>query len=132
MLVSAHGGVGECELVVVHQAAHVVGVHMGDVDLVDLLGLVAGSLQVGDQVAQRRAKQLGCAGVNQHQLGAGVDQVAVNGGFQWGRHKRVVERFFNLGWRGVGQQLVHRQVDCAIRQGRDFKVAQHRAKVARR
>ena len=44
VLVCAHNRIGECKLVTGHQAADVVCMHMCDVDFVDLLGLIAGSL----------------------------------------------------------------------------------------
>ena len=56
VLVRANDRVGECKFVTGHQAADVVCMHMCDVDFVDLLGLIAGSLQIRDEIAQRRAK----------------------------------------------------------------------------
>ena len=91
-----------------------VRVHVGDVDLIDLLRLVACGFQVGQQIAQSRAKQRGRAGVDQHQFRAGVDQVAVDGGFQRRGDKRLVQRFFDPGRRGVGQKFVDRQADRTV------------------
>ena len=59
-----------------------VRVHVRDVDFVDLLGLVTGRFQVGQHLAQRGAEQRAGAGIDQDQLGAGIDQVSVVGRFQ--------------------------------------------------
>lgn len=64
-----HIGLGEGGLAVgIGQAAHVVAVEVGDELAVDLLGGLAGGLEVGNDVAYRRAEQLAGAGVDQHQL----------------------------------------------------------------
>ena len=67
-LVGAHDRVRERELVAGHEPADVVAVHVRDVDLVDLLRLVAGRLEIVDEVAERRAEQIAGAGVDQDQL----------------------------------------------------------------
>ncbi len=129
-LASPHDGVGEDPLAGRHQAAHVVGMQMGDVDFIDLLRLVAGRLQVGQQLAQGGAKQAGRAHVHQHQFRARIDQVGIDGRFQ----RAVLER---LGQRLVGfvlghlEQGVHRQVEGTVVEDRYLEIAQHRAIKAR-
>ena len=60
---------GKAILPPVGEVADVIGVHVRDVDLVDLLGRVARGLEADDELAQRRAKQRAGAGVDQDQLG---------------------------------------------------------------
>ncbi|EEF24312.1 conserved hypothetical protein [Ricinus communis] len=126
-----HHGVGEDELAVGGQSAHVVRVEVGDQDVVDLFRLVAGRLQIVDQLAQRRAEQRAAAGVDQHQPLAGVDQEGVGRG--GGRRAQV-----GLGQRRlrggliVVQQVDHRQVGGAVVQRRDFDVADHHPRIAGR
>ena len=130
VLVGAHHRIREHRLVARHQAADVVGVHVGDVDLVDLLRLVAGRFQARQQVAERRAEQAGGAGVDQHQLRAGVDEVAVDRGLDRRLQEAAREPFADLRRAGVGQQLVDRQRDRAVGQRGDFEVTQHHPVVA--
>ena len=58
MPVSTHGCVGECYLIASHQAADVVAVHVGDVDLVDLRRPVARRLQVVDLLLDHPTQQI--------------------------------------------------------------------------
>ena len=51
-LVNAQDRIREGQCAVGHQAADVVCVHVGNVDLIDLLWLIAGGFQIGQQVAQ--------------------------------------------------------------------------------
>ena len=73
----AHDGIGKGQLVARHQPADVVGVHVGDVNLIDLRWRVACGLDAVLQVAKGGAKQPGGTGVDQDQLVAGVDQAGV-------------------------------------------------------
>ncbi len=102
-----------------------VGVHVGGVDLVDLLGLVARGFQVAEHIAQGRAKQAGGPGVHQHQFAAGVDQVGIDGGFHHFFQKTLLQSRRHGGGFGVGQQFEHRKLDGAVRQGGDFEVTHH-------
>ena len=70
-----------------------IGVHMGDVNFINLLGLITGCFQIGDQIPKGGAKQAGCAGINQYQLVAGIDEVAIDGCFQRVFQIRLGERF---------------------------------------
>ena len=102
-----------------------VRVHVGDVDLVYLLGLVACSLQIRKQITQGGAEQARCAGVHQHQLAAGVDQVGVDRGFHHLFEETALERLCNFLGRLVVHQLEHGQLDGAVGDSGDFKVTDH-------
>ncbi len=65
--------VGEGRLVAGHQTADVVRMAMGDDDHVDLLRLVARLVHQLRQPAHRGVSSLAVAGVEQHELAAGVD-----------------------------------------------------------
>jgi hypothetical protein len=130
--VGAHHRIGKDHGAVAGEAADMVRMHVGQVDLIDLGGLIAGGLQVLGKPAQRRAEQAGGARIYQHQLVAGIDQVgidrSVNRTGQAGPDQRPVDP----GRRGIGQQLVDRQRHGPVRQRGDFKVAEHHAVIARR
>ena len=132
VLVHPHHRVREQRLAVLAQPGRMVGMQVGDVDLVDLLGLVARRLQVGEQLAGGRTEGAIGAGVDQHQLGAGVDQVAIDRGLHRRLQELLVQRLHDAAGLGLVHQLVHRQVDGAVAEGGDFEIAQHQAVVARR
>lgn len=108
-----------------------VGVQMGDVDLVHLLGLVARGPQIGLQPAQGGAEKPGRAGVHQHQLGTGVDQIAIDRGLQRHAQIGVAQRAQDLARLALLEQLVHRQVHRAVVERGDLEIAQHHAIEAR-
>ncbi len=62
------------------QAAEMVRVHVGQVDLIHLLRLVTRRAQVIRQLAQAVAQQLAGAAVDHHQLIAGIDQIGIDRG----------------------------------------------------
>jgi hypothetical protein len=107
----------------------VVSVQVGDVDLVHLLRRVAGSLQARQQLAGGRPPQCTGTGIDQHQFAARVDQEGVDRGLGREADVLVLERRLDP-FRLRMQDLVDRQGDGAIAQGRDFEVAQHEAVVA--
>ena len=125
--VGAHDGIRKHHLAVGHQATDMVRVHVGDVDLVHLLGLVARSLEVAHQLAQRGAKEARRAGIDQHQLAAGVDEVAVDRSLDRRLEVGLGEQAFDACGRQPGEQLVHRQRDGAVGQRGDLEAAQRHA-----
>ena len=129
LLLRAHHGVGKHQLAVSDQPADVVGVHVGDVDFIDLLGRIAGRLQVGGEFAKVRSEVAGRASVDQHQLAASIDQEGIERGFQRRRHKIFLQGGRDLGLADALQQGVDWQRGAAIVDGGDFKVAQHHAVV---
>ena len=124
-------GVGKLDHLVLHQAADVVRMHVGQQNVVDVGGAIAGSLQVAHQLAERRSEQVAGAGIDQDQALAGVDQVGVVGGFLRRLQEGVVQRSHRFRGRLV-QQLVHRQIHRAIAERGDLEIAQHEAVIARR
>ena len=102
-----------------------VPVHVRDVDLVDLLRLIAGGLHVRDQIAERRSEQLAGTGVDHDQLCSGVDEERVDRRLDRILDERARERILDVSRRGIGEQRAHRQRDGAVRQDSDFEVADH-------
>lgn len=66
MLVGPHDGIWESQLVARHQPAEMIGMHVGEVDLVDLLRLISRRQEVGQKLAQGRTEQRTRAGVDQY------------------------------------------------------------------
>ena len=118
-------GVRKGDLAVGDQAADVVAVHVRDQHRIDLLRLVAGGGEVGEQVAERRPEQLGRAGVDQHQLVAGVHQIGVDRGRHRFRLERALQQALDLLGRGVGEELARMQVEDAVAERGDLEIAEH-------
>ena len=77
-LVGAHDRIGERQLVGSHEPADMIGMHVRDVDLVHLFRLVARRLEIVDEVAERGAEEIAGPGIDQYQLGPGVDEERVD------------------------------------------------------
>ena len=124
-----HRGVREGRRALRGQAAHVVGVQVGDHDVVHLLGLVAGGLQVFQQLAERGAEQAAGTGIHQHEACAGVHQEGVHGRFERRLQVGAGECGLGSGGRRL-QQLVDRQVHRAVAECGDLDVTEHHAEIA--
>ncbi len=130
-LAGMHHGLGKHRHALVRQAAHVIAVHVGDEDVVDLVGPVAGRLQVGQQRAGGRAAVAAGARVDQDQPAAGVDEERVDRGLHGQALEMPGERGARPG-RGLLEQLIHRQVEAAVVQCGHLEVAEAHPVEARR
>ena len=64
-LVGAHHRIRKRELVAGHEPADMVGMHVRDVDLVHLLRLVTGGLEIVDEIAERGPEEIAGTRVDQ-------------------------------------------------------------------
>ena len=106
--------------------------HVGQQHRVDLLGPVAGGLQVVLDAAQRRTEAGGGTGIDQHQLLPGMDQEGIDRGLhaRRGLQEHACQQRLDL----VGGQPLEqprRQRHDAIEQRGDLEVAEGGAVVAR-
>jgi hypothetical protein len=128
----ADQGVGEGSLAGDGEAADVVLAAMGDIDLIDLLRAVAGGAQIGDQPAG--AVKLGLivelaagSGVDQHQMGAGVNEEGVVGHLDWICEAVFRKGVADLAGRGGGKYAGGGVGDGSVVEGGDFEIADRQA-----
>jgi len=110
--------------------ADMVAVQMGDDDSIDLRRLVARRFHILQHVTQRGAEQFGGAGIDQHQMAAGVDQIGVNRRL----HLRIADKKarqqpLQFGRAGVAQKFCV-QLDCTVIEGGNLELAKLGAVIA--
>lgn len=126
-----HLGIGEGHLPLGRaQAANVVTVQVGQQDGIDLFRLVARSLQVGMHLPQAGAEELGGAGIDQHQLLAGVDQEGDHGCGRGRTAEGTGQQLRDFMGRGVFQQFAVK-LDAPVVQCGDLELSHHVALVTR-
>ncbi|MPN56893.1 hypothetical protein SDC9_204586 [bioreactor metagenome] len=108
-----------------------VAMQVGQEHDIDLCGIVACGLEVVGNEAERGAKGLGGACVDQHQLGAGIDQVGIDCRLDGRAGGEVLgQQALDVTLAGVAQQLGV-EIQVAVIERGDLEVPDHHAVKAR-
>jgi hypothetical protein len=100
-----------------------ISVNVGEQNRIDLLGLIAGGIEIGNQQATAGAQQLPRSRIDEDQAGAGIDQVCVDREIDWLHF--MVRRVFRDSDIGLAKDLVHVPRRIAVRQGRNLERSEH-------
>lgn len=126
-----HGGIGKDLVASQCQAAGMVGMDVGNHDIIDLIRVIARGNHVGRKFAKCRSHQIAGSRIEQYKTIPEIQQIGIDRKIGWGALKRTGKGQAGLFGRGVHVKIGDRELGRTVRKGGDFDIADHDPVIAR-